>query len=203
MADSEMIDQGGPFTHLDELVRFANSFRPEDSTTPQLLDLRCGTGTLIRAFAPHGWEAVGVDGSIDLTDAAARKQPESMRADFMLASPETEIDLRDRQFDLIVAFDDLAEVLLEPRHFKGLLEFAFDLLRPGGHLLFQVERTTAFSSTDARIDAVVGCGFESAWRASFADLSRSIPDEVDHMGTRDIFVAKKGLAGQTPKTQCF
>lgn len=192
MADSEMIDQGGPFTHLDELVRFANNFRSDASTTPQLLDLRCGTGTLIRAFSDLGWEAVGVDASINLTSEAAKRQPDTMRADFMVAGPDTEIDLRDRQFDLVVAFDDLAEMLLEPSYFESLIEFALELLRPGGHLLFHLERTTAFSSIEARIDALIRCGFESAWRATPADLSRSIPGEVDHMGTRDIFAARKG-----------
>ncbi len=192
MANLELTDQGGPFTHLDQLVRFANSVAVADGSEPKrLLDLRCGTGTLIRAFAPHGWEAVGLDSSQKLMDAARELQPESMHAEFLLESEQTEIDLRDKRFDLIVAFDDLAEQFLEPVHLERLVNLASERLLPGGHLVFHLERTTAFSTIDARLDTLRRCGFDTAWRTTPGDLTHVVSSDVDHGGTRDLFVARK------------
>lgn len=193
MTEAVLTDQGGPFTHLDELVRFANAHIPSStSDSPRLLDLRCGTGALIRAFAPHGWEAVGVDASINLTDAAAKLQPPSMSADFLVAGQPEEIDLRSGQFALIVGLDDLAGELLDNKEFETFLQLTHRLLAPGGHLIFQLERTTAFSSIKATIEMILKIGFESAWRASPGRLSEAIPADVEHGGTRDIFVARRG-----------
>lgn len=192
MNELELTDQGGPFTHLEQLVHFANTVSvPPESGPRRLLDLRCGTGTLIRAFEPHGWEAVGLDSSMNLMDAARRMQPETMRADFRLATEQTEIDLREHRFELIVAFDDLAGHFLEPVHFERLIHLANDLLVPGGHLVFQLERTTAFSGIDGRLETLRANGFERAWRTTPIDMTRAIPSSVDHGGTRDLFVARK------------
>ncbi len=192
MDELKLTDQGGPFTHLDQLVDFANTATvPCQSGPNRLLDLRCGTGTLIRAFEPHGWEAVGLDSSVKLVEMAQRLQPESMRAEFRLVSEETEIDLRDQRFHLIVGFDDLALHFLEPVHFERFVNLAADLLVPGGHLVFQLERTTAFSAIDGRLETLRGNGFDKAWRTTPVDLTRSVPARVDHGGTRDLFVARR------------
>ncbi len=192
MAELELTDQGGPFTHLEQLVHFANTVAvPNESGPRRLLDLRCGTGSLIRAFAPHGWEAVGLDSSMNLMDAARQLQPESMPAEFRLATERPEIDLREQKFDLIVAFDDLAAHFLAPVHFERLVHLAAELLVPGGHLVFQLERTTAFSTIDARLETIRGSGFDMAWRTTPIDLTRAVPSTVDHGGTRDLFVARK------------
>lgn len=193
MAEVDLIDQGGPFTHLDELVRFANAVTPvPEVRSRRILDLRCGTGSLIRAFAPHGWAAVGVDASMTLTEAAAKLQPGSMDAEFLLSTSVLEIDLRDEKFDLIVAFDDMAEILLDPVQFEQLVTFGRDRLEPGGHLIFQLERTTAFSSTENRLEMLRDHGYDGAWRASPLDLDLAIPSDVHHAGTRDLFVARRG-----------
>lgn len=194
MADVDLIDQGGPFTHLDELVRFANSVFPgRPDRSRRLLDLRCGTGSLVRAFAPHGWEAVGVDASMTLTEAAAKLQPDSMRAEFFLSSTTLEIDLRDQRFDLVVAFDDMAEILLDPVQFEHLVTLAHGLLVPTGLLIFQLERTTAFSTIDSRLELLRTNGFDSAWRTSPSNFDMAVPSNVDHAGTRDLFVARRGV----------
>jgi len=192
MAEPELTDQGGPFTHLDQLVRFANSVTPASDAAPRrLLDFRCGTGTLIRAFAPHGWEALGFDSSMNLVEVARDQQPESMHAEFKLLGDEIEIDLRDRPFNLVVGFDDLAGHFLEPVRFEHLVNLASDVLVPGGHLVFQLERTTAFSDIDARLETLRENGFDMAWRTTPVDLSLVIPSNIDHGGTRDLFVARK------------
>jgi len=128
---------------------------------------------------------------MNLMEAARRLQPESMPAEFRLASERTEIDLREQQFELVVGFDDLAAHFLEPVHFEHLVHLAAELLVPGGHLVFQLERTTAFSTIDARLETIRGSGFDMAWRTTPVDLSRAVPSTVDHGGTRDLFVARK------------
>ena len=74
---------------------------------------------------------------------------------------------------------------------EAFLDRTREFLKPGGHLIFQLERTTAFSSIEARIHDITLAGFETAWRATLAHLSHPVSPDLDHRGTRDIFVARK------------
>ena len=106
-----------------------------DVSRRKVLDAGCGEGHLARLFARHGAQAVGVDVSPRLIEAA-RSHPESHRQDITFLEADLTLGLptyRSR-FDLVVAdavLDGVAD-------HTGLLRTVGDALKPGGRLLLSL-----------------------------------------------------------------
>jgi SAM-dependent methyltransferase len=99
--------------------------------TDRLLDLGCGTGTILLELAPHVAEAHGVDLSPGMIAIATRKAAaagiENVRFRAQAASGLD--DMADATWDHVCAFN-LLHLVDDP---AALVRSIFRVLRPGGH----------------------------------------------------------------------
>lgn len=100
------------------------------------LDLGCGTGLFARHLAErYGASVLGIDSAPAML-AIARQQCRSCKVGFMLQ------DLRDLslpyRFDLVTANFDTLNHLRNPKDVRRVLQTVLRLLRPNGHLLFDL-----------------------------------------------------------------
>jgi len=91
-----------------------------------ICDLGCGNGHIAGRLASLGYEVTGIDASRSGITIAQRAYPEVR---FVEALIDGDLALQD--FDLVIS-SDVIEHLYRP---SGLLEAAFSLLKPGGHIL--------------------------------------------------------------------
>ena len=91
-----------------------------------ICDLGCGNGHIAGRLASLGYEVTGVDASPSGIRIAQRAYPE---VKFIRALIDSNLTLHD--FDLVIS-SDVIEHLYRP---SDLLEAAFSLLKPGGHIL--------------------------------------------------------------------
>jgi SAM-dependent methyltransferase len=106
-------------------------FLRRDGLAPpaRILEIGCGTGTVLTALSGAGYETTGVEMHRELARRAAIRNPTSRIYSFDLSSPPLEF-LREERFDAVVLFDVL-EHLAEP---EALLRSCGGELRPGGLL---------------------------------------------------------------------
>jgi SAM-dependent methyltransferase len=185
-----LIAQDGPYSHIKPLLRFAEkTVRSADrDRRPRLLDTCCGTGRLAKEFSQIGWDVTGLDASGELIAKAQHAHSRAKTAAaFFTADDLTQVDLPEAEFDLIVAFDDLAAELVDPTLLSQLLDLSLRCLTIGGHLIFQLEREEAPPPT-LTLAAIRRAGAAS-WRASPLRLDE--PVDLEHLGSRDIFVARR------------
>lgn len=106
-----------------------------------VLDVGCGTGTLISRLAAHGVAALGVDpaaASIDI----AREKVDSDLAEFVVG---TAVDVsadpsRHGHFDLATMTANVAQVFLNDDSWMTTLQAIKSCLRPGGQLVFETRQ---------------------------------------------------------------
>ncbi|HEX4053356.1 MAG TPA: class I SAM-dependent methyltransferase [Tepidisphaeraceae bacterium] len=94
----------------------------------RLLDFGCGNGTFLRRMASVGWNVTGLDIGADAVAAVAASGIPA----FQGTLPHPALPLG--AFD-VVTMRQALEHVTEPR---PVLKAAFDLLRPGGHLVIDV-----------------------------------------------------------------
>ena len=135
-------NEGKFFPLVETIIRFAGSWRARRlarglALRSRILDLGCGRGTMLRAFADLGFEVHGVE----VTERAARGA--DSRAVVHVAEKLSDVGFPEDFFDTVVIWHVL-EHLADPR--ETLLE-VHRILRPGGRVAIAVPN---FSSTQAR-----------------------------------------------------
>jgi pyrroloquinoline-quinone synthase len=102
-------------------------------SSPSVLDLCAGTGSLARMLADRNVQVTGIDSSAALLAVAQRKVPEGR---FLQA------DIRsftvDAQFDAVVCMNGALHYIEEPQDIVRVLRRAKDHLRPGGALIIEL-----------------------------------------------------------------
>lgn len=98
----------------------------EKEGVPRFLDVGCGAGRLVQAFFAAGWDAMGIDISQAVLEAAVARGL-NLRNEMLDSLPHS-------QFDLIVAFHVLEHVH-SPKQF---LNTCLELLVSKGYLLLEV-----------------------------------------------------------------
>ncbi len=158
----------------------------------RLLDVGCGYGHFLALARDQGWEATGLEPSIEAVEAA-RGIP-GVR---ILKGNIADLAGRPERFDCITAWNVL-ELVADPRRDLGLL---VDLLSPGGWLLVRV---------------LNGAVHYAAWRwgsalSRWGDFSppamfhnhgfsaRALEGLLRAVGLREISVRNSKLAGHLPK----
>ncbi|WP_209326223.1 class I SAM-dependent methyltransferase [Brevibacterium renqingii] len=121
---------------LDMYLRYIKEFK---ATT--VLDVGCGTGTLISKLTTLGIFTLGVDPAAASIDVA-REKVDSDLAEFVVG---TTVDVsadprRQGQFDLATMTANVAQVFLSDDAWMATLEAIKTCLRPGGHLIFEARR---------------------------------------------------------------
>lgn len=180
----------GPYRYAAPLLRFATTSVSNSTIrcAPRVLDLCCGTGSLLTHFAEARWSCVGVDACPELV-STARATDATEHNTWLVASDVVEIVVRDSEFDLVVGFDEVAVDMRDDVWRGDIIDVAFRALAVGGHFVFEIERDCA-SPIDARVlDELRSRGFMAAWMASPALLEQ--PMTIAHAGPRNLFVARK------------
>ena len=94
-----------------------------------ICDLGCGNGHIAGRLATHGYEVTGIDASRSGVAIAKRTYPQVKFVEAMIDRDLVQPGLPN--FDLVIS-SDVIEHLYRP---SDLLEAAFSLLKPGGHIL--------------------------------------------------------------------
>lgn len=108
-----------------------------------VLDVGCGTGTLISRLTTLGIAALGVDPAA-ASIAVAREKVDSDLAEFVVG---TAVDVsadpsRNGRFDLATMTANVAQVFLSDDDWMTTLRAIKSCLRPGGHFVFETRRPT-------------------------------------------------------------
>jgi len=165
-----------------------------------IVDAGCGTGAQLRRMQQAGSNAVGLDFSRGMLMVAKRSVP---RPWLVQADLNDELPVKRRGFDAFVS-------ALVSEHLTNLRTFfaeAFDVLRPGGRLVFSafhpdparagIEANFTEGGTEYRLgaepytseeylDRIAGAGFSDIRsRDVVADttLADEIPEVAKHLGT--------------------
>ncbi|MBN2351561.1 MAG: class I SAM-dependent methyltransferase [Spirochaetales bacterium] len=125
-------------------VDFVGSSVPQTSVSVKILDVGCATGSLVRALAADGWDAVGIDSdetmlAIARERAAAGGRPEAARPRFLTGDMRSLEGLfPPRAFDVVLCLGNTLVHLEGGREIGDFLRQARTLLAPGGKLLVQI-----------------------------------------------------------------
>ena len=98
-----------------------------------VLDLGCGTGTFAVLLAAQGFDVTGVDPAAASIDVA-RAKPGADRVRWVVGEIDAVADLR---FDLVTMTGNVAQVFVTDEAWRAMLATAHDVVRPGGHLVFE------------------------------------------------------------------
>ncbi|MBR5134115.1 MAG: class I SAM-dependent methyltransferase [Clostridia bacterium] len=156
----------------DNIVYFFEQYRCEPRT---VLDLGCGSGSLMAALSERGYDMIGVDSSEDMLAIAAEKCPDSM----LLCQDIRELDLYDVVDATVCTLDTLNHLLK-----TSDLASVFDRLRlfiaPDGLLIFDFNtqakhRQTLGNNTLALEDDGLMC----VWQNSLNDKTCTVTMQLD------------------------
>ena len=98
-----------------------------------VLDLGCGTGTFAVLLAARGFDVTGVDPAAASIDVA-RAKPGADRVRWVVGEIDAVADLR---FDLVTMTGNVAQVFVSDEAWGAMLATAHDVVRAGGHLVFE------------------------------------------------------------------
>lgn len=99
----------------------------------RILDAGCGSGHSTAVFAKSGYAVVGMDRSPAMIRLAKRRVTQGT---FMLG--RSLMTSTKRPWDAIVAIGEVVNYLPSSRALRNMIHRAFETLRPGGYLVFDV-----------------------------------------------------------------
>lgn len=180
-----LVDQSGPWTHLGSLTRFSKSIEQGAHGQPALLDLCAGAGGVLAEFADRGWWCSGFEACPLLRAYATQRLAD--RASLTGVFGELS---EDHRFDLVLGFDDFAFEIIDTARLQNVLRLVRGALVDGGTFVFQRERSTGPRCMSVA-HAASASGFSRSWRASPSRLEKALPEDLEHHGSRDLFVLIK------------
>jgi SAM-dependent methyltransferase len=146
-----------------------------------LIDLGCGTGYHVRELTKLGFEATGIDVSKQIIRfARKRAKEESVRPRFVVGSY---YEYRpDESCDVALCLD--WSIPVRDDEVKRFLDNTYSLLRPGGLLIFDFERTSQIVWSD------VGKAIVESWDQGRRLIVRvSVGHIVSHvLYSRDVYI---------------
>ncbi len=134
--------------------------RPPPTAPPRLLDVGCGTGQLMHAFAAAGYTVTGVDPSANmLAEARALGLPPST-----LLHGGIEAVPEQPTFDLITATFNVLNHLPDHRALDHLLASVAERLAPNGRFIFDINTPAGLRSTAETTQIQRSATFQTEWR---------------------------------------
>jgi ubiquinone/menaquinone biosynthesis C-methylase UbiE len=101
-----------------------------------IIDLGCGTGLLTCELATRGHHMIGIEPSEAML-AVARNKPYAEQVTWIKGSFEQMDAL---QTDMVLMTSHVARFFLEDKEWQAMLNAAHKVLKPGGHIVFDIRR---------------------------------------------------------------
>lgn len=125
---------------VDYTLRIVSKFRIEAG---DVLDVCCGTGSAVKAFVDHGYDACGLDQSRAMLAAAEKKLFGTKAVLYRKSLPRFEIKARGkakglRQFDLVTSYFDSLNYMLTAKDLMAAFRSVAKHTRPGGWFVFDM-----------------------------------------------------------------
>lgn len=138
------VDYQGLVDYIDGLVPVEGA---------KVLDLGCGTGSVMAILESRGATVRGMDLSRDMTALAAAKCPGSLVVTGDMRLRESYLQLPvEGGYDLVLSMLDCLNYLPEEQDLLATFENAYEALAPGGHMLFDM-------NTEYKLSQVLGDNF--------------------------------------------
>ncbi len=159
-----------------------------------LLDLACGTGSLLYEFAGMGFDTVGVDSSADML-TMARSKPEFFEyAPLLLCQEMQNLDLYGTIDCCVCALDSINH-LTDEKDVRKTFERVHLFLNPGGIFIFDVNTEYKHKYVLADNAYIYDLGnLFCAWQNSYDDTSKTVEMNLD-------FFEKRGTNSYSRETQ--
>jgi SAM-dependent methyltransferase len=174
------------------LDREADAARRAGRVGPALIDLGCGTGTLlaeVRRTRP-GWRLTGVDASAGMLAVARAKVPTRLAdvSDVTFARAHLGAPLPfPAAFDVCTSFYDTLNHLMDTDALARTFAVAATVLRPRGLLVFDVTSRHGFEDWWEASNTFTGAGWRMAIDAGF--------DRASEIATADVTFERDGRTG--------
>ena len=134
-----------------EVACFIGGFRSEGFR--HLLDVGCGTGTILSMMSPEAASAAGLDISPEMADAARAKNPEAFIVTGDMRSPDSYTGLPDYgRYDMVISLFDCLNYLPDMEDLEKTFRNIFDAMAPGGTFVFDM-------NTEYKLSTVLGDDF--------------------------------------------
>jgi SAM-dependent methyltransferase len=170
---------------------------------PALIDMGCGTGTLLAAVhrARPAWRLAGVDASAGMLAVARAKLADAPDTALSRAHLGDPLPLA-RAFDVCTSFYDTLNHLLDVEALARTFAVAAGALRPGGLLVFDVtsrrgfeewwEASNVFSGAGWRM--AIDAGFDRSTEIATADVTFSRGGRTHHYQIRERYFGRDEIA---------
>ena len=113
------------------------ALKEEQLQEPKILEVGCGTGTILASLCEKGYQAEGLDMSEDMLAVADQKLKNKGLQTLLTCQDMRYFDMG-KQFDVIIVLCDSLNYLTSINDMEKALKTIWDHLRPGGKLLFDV-----------------------------------------------------------------
>ncbi|MBO6010963.1 MAG: class I SAM-dependent methyltransferase [Oscillospiraceae bacterium] len=143
-------------------------FALAERSVETVLDLACGTGSLLCLLAEKGFETIGTDGSPDMLSVAAQKcaaLPGGCVRPLLLGQSMQELDLYGTVDAAVCTLDGLN--YLDGEALRETLRRLRLFIAPGGVFIFDVNTLDRFNSMDGKVFASESDDALSVWRCRF------------------------------------
>ena len=137
-----------------------------------VLDIGCGTGDALDAFARHRWVGHGIDFSPKMVELARGRTADFHESVTVSCGDCTDSAAwPDGPFDVVVSFSSVVNHLPDARSWEAFFRRASEVLRPGGTLVFTMDSILALDSLGWLITRFRD---KASRRKVMADIRRSV-----------------------------
>lgn len=137
-----------------------------------VLDLACGTGSLSVLLAQRGYQVIGADLSAEMLCEAQRKaQLLAGNHPFFICQPMQRLQLAE-PIDAVICALDSINYLRRPADCQKTLRRVFDVLKPGGLFVFDINTPHKLQGLDGQVFLDETEDVYCVWRTEFNEKKR-------------------------------
>lgn len=142
-----------------------------------LLDLACGTGTLMRIMAERGYDMIGVDTSWEMLSAAREKAEGLDPAPLLLCQPAEELDLYGTVDAAVCTLDGVN--YMHPDTIGEVFRRVHLFLEPGGVFVFDINSEYKLRGLDGGLFIDETEDVYCVWRTEYLEEERACLFGID------------------------
>lgn len=154
----------------DKWMDFTEHLWKRQGISPVLvLDLGCGTGTLVGKLAGRGYDVIGVDRSPEMLSVAHKKLSDIKfsKRPTLICQDISRIDLYGT-VDAAISSLDTMNYLTDEKDFRRALEKVCLFLNPGGSFVFDINTQRKFTDIDGQVYVRQSDDVFCVWQAEYS-----------------------------------